>query len=164
MNNYPLSEFYDAVPGEITIGSAWDDSYIYFLVEWEDANHDASTNRNLWTYDGKKWEKKGHVKPNDGSPAANAINAKDEIFGSESEDRVFFMFPVRDIQRNFRADGLGCAAYCHANAELSAVTGMLGHIPTIEEYMEGIKDIDASSAEIYFARKFLSITFKKVIF
>jgi mono/diheme cytochrome c family protein len=121
MNNYPLSEFYDAVPGEITIGSAWDDGYIYFLVEWEDANHDASTNRNLWTYDGKKWGKKKHVKPNAGSPAANAINAKDELFGSESEDRVFFMFPVRDVQRNFRAGGLGCAAYCHANAELSAV-------------------------------------------
>jgi aconitate hydratase 2/2-methylisocitrate dehydratase len=26
---------------------------------------------------------------------------------------------------------------------------MLGHIPTKEEYMEGIKDIDASSADIY---------------
>jgi mono/diheme cytochrome c family protein len=26
------------------------------------------------------------------------------------------------MQRNFRAGGLGCAAYCHANAELSAVT------------------------------------------
>ena len=122
MNNYPLSEFYDAVPGEVTIGSAWDEDFIYFLVQWEDINHDASTNRNLWTYDGKSWNKKKHVKPNAGAPVASAINKRDEVFGKESEDRVFFMFPVRDMQRNFRAGGLGCAAYCHANAELSAVT------------------------------------------
>lgn len=122
MNNYPLSEFYDAVAGEITLGSSWDENFIYFLVQWEDANHDASNNRNLWIYDGKAWKKKKHVKPNAGTPSSNAINKDDEVFGSESEDRVFFMFPVRDMQRNFRAGGLGCAAYCHANAELSAVT------------------------------------------
>ncbi|MCP4983366.1 MAG: c-type cytochrome [Gammaproteobacteria bacterium] len=122
MNNYPLSEFYDAVPGEITMGSAWDEDYVYFLVQWEDANHDASIYRNLWIYNGDKWSKKEHVKPNPGTPAANAINTTDEIFGSESEDRVFFMFPVRDMQRNFREGGLGCAAYCHANAELSGTS------------------------------------------
>jgi mono/diheme cytochrome c family protein len=122
MNNYPLSEFYDAAPGEITLGSAWDEDFIYFLVQWEDANHDASTNRNLWTYNGEAWEKKKHLKPNAGTPSANVINKDAEVFGKESEDRVFFMFPVRDMQRNFRAGGLGCAAYCHANAELSATT------------------------------------------
>ena len=63
MNNYPLSEYYDAVPGYITVGSAWDDQYIYFLVNWEDANHDSSTQRNLWVYDGEKWQKKTHVQP-----------------------------------------------------------------------------------------------------
>lgn len=119
MNNYPLSEFYDAVPGEITVGSSWDESYVYFLVQWEDANHDASTQRNLWTYDGENWKKKKHIKPNAGTPAANAINKEDEVFGSESEDRVFFMFPIQDRQRNFRDGGLGCAAYCHANVEIS---------------------------------------------
>ena len=119
MNNYPLSEFYDAVPGEITLGSSWDEDYVYFLVRWEDANHDASTQRNLWTYDGKKWQKKKHVKTNSGTPAANAINKSAELFGNESEDRVFFMFPIQDRQRNFRPGGLGCASYCHANAELS---------------------------------------------
>lgn len=122
MNNYPLSEFYDAVPGEITVGSAWDDDYVYFLVQWEDANHDASTNRNLWTFNGKQWDKKKHVKTRAGSPAAGAVNKDEELYGHESEDRVFFMFPVRDMQRNFRAGGLGCAAYCHANAELSAIS------------------------------------------
>ncbi len=120
MNNYPLSEFYDAMPGEILMGSAWDEDYIYFLVQWEDANHDASNNRNLWTHNGKTWEKQQHVKPKAGTPSANVINKDDEVFGAESEDRVFFMFPLRDMQRNFRAGGLGCAAYCHANAELSA--------------------------------------------
>jgi mono/diheme cytochrome c family protein len=119
MNNYPLSEFYDAVPGEITLGSAWDETHIYFLVRWEDANHDASTQRNLWVFDGKKWQKKAHKKPKQGTPASRAINIKDEVFGNESEDRVFFMFPIQDRQRNFRAGGLGCAAYCHANAEIS---------------------------------------------
>ncbi len=120
MNNYPLSEFYDAVAGDITVGSTWDESYVYFLVHWEDANHDASTQRNLWTFNGEKWEKKAHVKPNDGTPAATAINSGGEVGGSESEDRVFFMFPIRDVQRNFLDGGLGCAAYCHANAEVSA--------------------------------------------
>ncbi len=119
MSNYPLSEYYDAVPGEITVGSAWDDDYVYFLVRWVDANHDASIQRNLWVYDGETWKKKKHVKPKEGTPAANAINVGDELFGNESEDRVFFMFPIQDMQRNFRANGLGCAAYCHANAEIS---------------------------------------------
>ncbi len=122
MNNYPLSEFYDAIPGEITVGSAWDESYVYFLVHWEDSNHDASTNRNLWTYDGEKWKKKDHVPPLAGSPSEDVVNKDDAVFGSESEDRVFFMFPIRDQQRNFRDGGLGCSAYCHANAELSATT------------------------------------------
>ncbi len=121
MNNYPLSEFYDAVPGEITVGSAWDDDYVYFLANWEDANHDASIYRNLWVYNGKKWEKKKHVATKSGTPASGAVNVDDELYGHESEDRVFFMFPIRDLQRNFRAGGLGCAAYCHANAEISAV-------------------------------------------
>ncbi len=119
MNNYPLSEFYDAVPGKITLGSGWDENYIYFLVRWEDANHDASMQRNLWIFDGKKWQKKKHEKPREGTPAAMAINKQVEVFGNESEDRVFFMFPIQDRQRNFRAGGLGCAAYCHANAEIS---------------------------------------------
>ena len=117
MNNYPLSEFYDAVPGYITLGSAWDDQYIYFLVHWEDANHDNSNQRNLWVYDGETWRKRKHVTPQEGTPAANAINQGDEPTGSESEDRVFFMFPLKDIQRNFRDGGLGCSAYCHANLE-----------------------------------------------
>ena len=36
-----------------------------------------------------------------------------------------------------------------ASAELSAVAATLGHIPTVEEYMEGVKDIEPMSADIY---------------
>jgi len=36
-----------------------------------------------------------------------------------------------------------------ASAELSAVTATLGHIPTVEEYIEGVKHIEPMSAEIY---------------
>ena len=56
---------------------------------------------------------------------------------------------VSTSTRNFpNRLGNGANVYL-ASAELSAVTAMLGHIPTTEEYMEGIKDIDASSADIY---------------
>jgi aconitate hydratase 2/2-methylisocitrate dehydratase len=56
---------------------------------------------------------------------------------------------VSTSTRNFpNRLGNGANVYL-ASAELSAVTGILGHIPTIEEYMEGIKNIDASSADIY---------------
>ncbi len=36
-----------------------------------------------------------------------------------------------------------------ASAELSAVTATLGHIPTVAEYMEGVKDIEPMAADIY---------------
>jgi aconitate hydratase 2/2-methylisocitrate dehydratase len=56
---------------------------------------------------------------------------------------------VSTSTRNFpNRLGNGADVYL-ASAELSAVTGMLGHIPTMEEYMEGVKNIDASSADIY---------------
>jgi aconitate hydratase 2/2-methylisocitrate dehydratase len=56
---------------------------------------------------------------------------------------------VSTSTRNFpNRLGNGANVYL-ASAELSAVAAILGHIPTVEEYMEGIKDIDASSADIY---------------
>ena len=36
-----------------------------------------------------------------------------------------------------------------ASAELSAVTATLGRLPTVAEYMEGVKDIEPMSADIY---------------
>jgi len=36
-----------------------------------------------------------------------------------------------------------------ASAELSAVAATLGHIPSVEEYMEGVKHIEPMSADIY---------------
>ena len=44
--------------------------------------------------------------------------------------------------------GNGADVYL-ASAELSAVAATLGRIPTKDEYMEGTKNIDTSSAEIY---------------
>lgn len=115
MNNYPLSEFYDAVPTEITIGSRWDEENIYFAVQFEDANHDASINRNRWYFKNGKWSKQAHVKPNPGAPVNEAVNADYPVAGAESEDRVFFMFPIVDQQHAFRDGSFGCSAYCHTN-------------------------------------------------
>ncbi|MCW9012407.1 MAG: bifunctional aconitate hydratase 2/2-methylisocitrate dehydratase [Gammaproteobacteria bacterium] len=44
--------------------------------------------------------------------------------------------------------GNGADVYL-ASAELSAVAGIVGHIPTVEEYMAKVKDIETMSAEIY---------------
>lgn len=56
---------------------------------------------------------------------------------------------VSTSTRNFpNRLGNGANVYL-ASAELSAVTSMLGHIPTMDEYMEAMKDINASSTEIY---------------
>ncbi|MEW5815292.1 MAG: ethylbenzene dehydrogenase-related protein, partial [Spirochaetota bacterium] len=113
MNNYPLSEFYDAIPTDITVGSAFDDTFIYFAVQWEDANHDMSINRNRWVYDGKKWNKMKHVAVNPDSPNRAVVNRNDPLSGSESEDRLFVMFPIRDSEKNFSKGSYGCAMYCH---------------------------------------------------
>jgi len=44
--------------------------------------------------------------------------------------------------------GNGADVYL-ASAELSAVAGILGHIPTMEEYLKHVKDIEPMSADIY---------------
>lgn len=115
MNNYPLNEYYDAVPTQIELASAHDSKYLYFAIRFLDANRDASTSRNRWIYDGADWIKQKHVQPNPAAPAAKAINSNHPPAGAESEDRVFFMFPIVDKQNNFRDQGLGCAGYCHTN-------------------------------------------------
>jgi len=56
---------------------------------------------------------------------------------------------VSTSTRNFpNRLGNGANVYL-ASAELSAVASMLGHIPTMEEYMEAMKHINASSSDIY---------------
>ena len=115
MNNYPLSEFYDALPTELELASAHDSKHLYFALRFVDANHDASTNRNRWIHDGSSWHKQTHVPARPDAPAALAVNAADTLTGNESEDRVFFMFPMVDQQNNYRDGGLGCAGYCHTN-------------------------------------------------
>ena len=44
--------------------------------------------------------------------------------------------------------GNGANVYL-ASAELSAVAGIVGHIPSMEEYLQHVKDIEPMSAEIY---------------
>lgn len=121
-NNYPLSEFIDAVPTAITIGSSWDDSYIYFLVRWVDAGHTNSSKYKKWIYGDQGnletgWNSLNHIGVTIGDLAPNefVVNAAHTLAGKESEDRVFFMFPIADSENNFSNGGLGCAAYCHAN-------------------------------------------------
>ncbi len=56
---------------------------------------------------------------------------------------------VSTSTRNFpNRLGNGADVYL-ASAELSAVAAILGHIPSMEEYMEGVKDIEPMSADIY---------------
>ncbi|MDH4275767.1 MAG: ethylbenzene dehydrogenase-related protein, partial [Gammaproteobacteria bacterium] len=117
-NNYPLSEFIDAQSADMTVGSAWDEDYIYFLVQWEDAGHTASTQMNKWEYDGTTWRAKPHRGVTAGAPNANAVNRNHLLTGNEDEDRVLMMFPIIDTENNFAAGQLGCAAYCHANLKL----------------------------------------------
>ena len=56
---------------------------------------------------------------------------------------------VSTSTRNFpNRLGNGANVYL-ASAELSAVVATLGHIPTIEEYMNGVRNIELLSDEIY---------------
>lgn len=119
MNNYPLGEHRDAVPGDIRIGSAFDQESIYFLLQFEDMNHDASVNRNRWRFNGKQWEITPHTPAKADAPAASAANLKEELAGKEDEDQIFFMFPILDQQGNFRDGSLGCAGYCHPNLSIT---------------------------------------------
>jgi mono/diheme cytochrome c family protein len=120
-NNYPLSEFLDAVQTDITIGSAWDGTHVYFIVQWEDAGHDASTQIKKWIYGDQGggesgWNQKVHIGATVGAPNAGAVNATGHVLaGAENEDRVFFMFPMTDTQGNFMDGGPGCGMYCHPN-------------------------------------------------
>ena len=56
---------------------------------------------------------------------------------------------VSTSTRNFpNRLGNGANVYL-ASAELSAVAATLGHLPTIEEYMEGVKNIEPMASDIY---------------
>lgn len=120
MNNYPLSEHFDATPTPLLVGSGFDDEYIYFLLQWEDANHDASVNRNRWVYSGSQWLQQEHLPVKAGTPAAAAINRDDKLAGREDEDQVFMMFPIVDRQGNFRDGAMGCGGYCHVSLMVTA--------------------------------------------
>jgi aconitate hydratase 2/2-methylisocitrate dehydratase len=56
---------------------------------------------------------------------------------------------VSTSTRNFpNRLGNGANVYL-ASAELSAVSAILGHIPSVEEYMEGVKNIEPMASDIY---------------
>lgn len=56
---------------------------------------------------------------------------------------------VSTSTRNFpNRLGNGANVYL-ASAELSAVAATLGHLPSVEEYMEGVKDIEPMASDIY---------------
>lgn len=120
-NNYPLSEFIDAVGTDISVGSAWDASNVYFVVQWEDAGHTASQRIKKWIFGDQGsgqtgWNQQVNVGATPGAPNASVVNATGHVLaGSESEDRVFFMFPVNDSEGAFKSSGAGCAMYCHTN-------------------------------------------------
>ncbi len=119
-NNYPLSEFIDAVPTDIKVGSAWDDNYIYFLVQWEDAGHTRSTKYRKWFYgdqgNGESgWNARLHLGVTSGAPNELTANAGHPLAGAENEDHVLMMFPIVDSENNFSDGKLGCAAFCHTN-------------------------------------------------
>ena len=120
-SNYPLSEYVDATPTLLAVASAWDEDYVYFLVQWEDAGHDASVRSSKWIFGDQGagqtgWNQQVHKGATLGAPNGGAVNAiGHELAGVESEDRVFFMFPMVDNENNFSASGAGCAMYCHAN-------------------------------------------------
>lgn len=115
MNNYPLSEFFDAINTEITVGSAYDEENFYLLVSWLDANNDRSDRRNEWQFDGASWSQMTHARVAAGTRQANVVNRDDPLSGNESEDRVLIFFPIVDTENNFTGGGIGCGAYCHAN-------------------------------------------------
>lgn len=119
-DNHPLSEFLDAQPTVIEINSVWDSNDVYFLLRWEDAGHNASVRKDKWIFgdqgNGESgWNKQLHSGAVAGTPNANAVNADHTLKKTESEDRVFFMFPIVDNQNNFTDAGRGCAFYCHGN-------------------------------------------------
>jgi mono/diheme cytochrome c family protein len=122
-NNYPLSEFIDSVRTDLLVGSAWDATHVYLIVQWEDAGYDSSARYQKWIYGDQGggetgWNKQVHIGATSGAPNAAAPNATGHILsGAENEDRVFFMFPITDFEGNFTPTGAGCALYCHSNLE-----------------------------------------------
>lgn len=117
-SNHPLSEFLDAQPTVIHVNSVWDANDIYFLVQWQDAGLDASVRKDKWIYGDQGsgetgWNKQVHTGAAPGTPNALAVNAHHRLAKTESEDRVFFMFPIVDVAGNFTDAGRGCATYCH---------------------------------------------------
>lgn len=78
----------------VTVGAAYDDQYIYMVVQWTDAT--LNNYKSEWEYDlaTDTWSVLG---TGDGA----------------NEDRLFIGFPVVDNEGNFVDGGKGCAVSCH---------------------------------------------------
>jgi hypothetical protein len=91
-------------PSSATLKAAYDDTYLYFLVQWTDPTGTNSVNKKMWTYDstgGGDWSQDG------------------------DEDRVYFFW---DINSSDFASG-GCAVFCHIDGMRTNAPG-----ETIDEW------------------------------
>ena len=120
-NNFPLNQFVDSVATELSIASRWDEEYVYFLVEWEDASHTANEQYAAWVF-GDQGQGQTGWNPMQYSatgtleaPANSAINSAMASFRTENEDRLLLMFPIIDNENNFKEQQKGCGAFCHGN-------------------------------------------------
>lgn len=71
----------------IDVTAMYDESYVYFLLAWDDA--DESDEKAKLTWDGTEWRASGN------------------------EDRFYMMFPVTGFTGNDFANDNGCKAFCH---------------------------------------------------
>ena len=81
------------------MGSAWDANHVYFVVQWEDAGHTASTRRQKWSFGPGGFDPLQHAGATPGAPNALAANATGHVLHEpEDEDRVLLMFPIVDSE------------------------------------------------------------------
>jgi len=145
-NNYPLSKFVDATATDITVGAAWDDNYLYFFVQWEDAGHTKSDAYEKWIFgdqgNGESgWNPKNSITATTRAPNDSVINKNHDLAGSENEDRLLILFPIIDSENNFTDMGLGCAAYCHANLKQDNPNQNYTGLSVSKMYSNGETDI-----------------------
>jgi hypothetical protein len=99
----------------VTMRSMYDDTYIYFLAEWEDDDEDAS--RQTWYFDpaDKKWKQESRYPTFDGS----GTQTRRPFY----EDKFSMLFNVNNTTTNWNT--LSCYATCHTG--LSAADGKARH-------------------------------------
>jgi len=141
MNNFPLNLYPAARPHSVTLGSAYDDEFLYFVARWQDQGQDPSvplslrnpdgspqgtqsSRQNQWVFDGSSWNKRIH-NADDFDRSGILANGRVRTYsGTESEDRLFLWFPIVDLNQDFKVGGAGCTTSCHVNSDQDA-SGLL---------------------------------------